>query len=84
MVVLSVPARAVTPRAAATPTEVSVVAGINDPKDPNIAVLEHMPAKLTVAKGTNVTWDIAGPEPHSVTFLPPGTRCRRASRPTRR
>jgi plastocyanin len=60
-------------RAAAAPTEVSLVAGVNDPKDPNIAVLEFLPAKLKVATGTTVTWDIAGPEPHSVTFVPPGT-----------
>jgi plastocyanin len=61
------------PRAAAAPTEVSLVAGVNDPKDPNIAVLEFLPEKVKVAKGTTVTWDIAGPEPHSVTFVPPGT-----------
>lgn len=73
MMALSVPAHAVAAHATAAPTEVSVVAGINDPKDPNIAVLEYMPSKLTVTKGTKVTWDIAGPEPHSVTFVPPGT-----------
>lgn len=70
---LAVPVQAATPRAAAAPTEVSLVAGVNDPKDPNIAVLEFLPEKVKVATGTNVTWDIAGPEPHSVTFVPPGT-----------
>jgi plastocyanin len=66
------PVQAASPRAAAAPTEVSLVAGVNDPKDPNIAVLEFLPEKVTVAKGTTVTWSIAGPEPHSVTFVPPG------------
>ena len=51
----------------------SLVAGVNDPKDPNIAVLEFLPEKVKVATGTTVTWNIAGPEPHSVTFVPPGT-----------
>ena len=69
---LATPVAAATPRAAAAPGEVSLVAGVNDPKDPNIAVLEFLPAKVKVAKGTTVTWDIAGPEPHSVTFVPPG------------
>ncbi len=73
LVALGGPARAATPRAAAAPTEVSLKAGVNDPKDPNIAVLEFLPEKFKVATGTTVTWDIAGPEPHSVTFVPPGT-----------
>ncbi len=63
-----------TPRAIAVPGEVSLVAGVNDTKDPNIAVLEYLPQSIKVAKGTNVTWEIAGPEPHSVTFVPPGTK----------
>jgi plastocyanin len=46
---------------------------LNDPKDPNIAVLEFLPQTVKVATGTTVTWEIAGPEPHSVTFEPPGT-----------
>jgi plastocyanin len=54
-------------------THVSIVGGANDPKDPNIAVLEFLPAKVKVAVGTTVNWKIAGPEPHSVTFVPPGT-----------
>ena len=73
LVAVAAPVQAATPRAVAAPTEVSIVAGLNDPKDPNIAVLEYLPAKVKVAVGTTVTWDIAGPEPHSVTFVPPGT-----------
>ncbi len=73
LVAVAAPVQAATPRAVAAPTEVSLVAGVNDPKDPNIAVLEFLPEKVKVATGTNVTWDIAGPEPHSVTFVPPGT-----------
>ncbi len=69
-----VPARAATPRAIAAPGEVSLTAGVNDPKDPNIAVLEYLPGSIKVAKGTDVTWKFAGPEPHSVTFVPPGTK----------
>ena len=72
LVALAAPVQAVAPRAAAAPTEVSLVAGVNDPKDPNIAVLEFLPAKVKVATGTTVTWEFAGPEPHSVTFVPPG------------
>jgi plastocyanin len=72
LVALAAPVTAAAPRAAAAPTEVSLVAGVNDPKDPNIAVLEFLPNKVKVATGTTVTWDIAGPEPHSVTFVPPG------------
>ncbi len=67
-------AQAATPRAIAAPGEVKLVAGVNDPKDPNIAVLEYLPASIKVAKGTNVTWEFAGPEPHSVTFVPKGTK----------
>jgi plastocyanin len=73
LVALSAPVQAATTRAAAVPPDVSLVAGLNDPKDPNIAVLEYLPAAIKVAKNTTVTWDIAGPEPHSVTFVPPGT-----------
>jgi plastocyanin len=58
---------------AAAAAGVALKAGLNDPKDPNIAVLEFLPESVTVAKGTTVTWEIAGPEPHSVTFVPPGT-----------
>ena len=73
LVAVAAPVQAATPRAVAAPTEVSLVAGVNDPKDPNIAVLEFLPEKVKVATGTTVTWEIAGPEPHSVTFVPPGT-----------
>lgn len=37
-------------------------------------MLEFLPSSIKVAKGTKVTWEIAGPEPHSVTFVPPGTK----------
>jgi plastocyanin len=72
LVAMALPAPA-TPRAVGAPREVTLQAGLNDPKDPNIAVLEFLPASLKVATGTTVTWQIAGPEPHSVTFVPPGT-----------
>ena len=90
LVALAAPARAgPAPR---RPPEVTLKAGLNDPKDPNIAVLEFLPESVKVATGTTVTWEIAGPEPHSVTFVPPGTdvppsaetRTRRCSRPRRR
>jgi len=61
------------PASAAPPSAVTLVAGLNDPKDPNVAVLEFLPASIKVATGATVTWEIAGPEPHSVTFLPPGS-----------
>jgi plastocyanin len=72
LVAVAAPVQAAAPRAAAAPTVVSLVAGVNDPKDPNIAVLEFLPEKVKVAKGTTVTWALAGPEAHSVTFVPPG------------
>lgn len=50
----------------------SVQAGMNDPKDPNIAVLQYLPQSITINAGGTVEWRIAGPEPHSVTFLAPG------------
>jgi plastocyanin len=74
LVALGMTAQASTPRAIATPSKVSLIAGINDPEDPNIAVLQFMPESIKVATGTDVTWEIAGPEPHSVTFVPPGTK----------
>ena len=70
---LASPARAAAPRAAGAPPEVTLKAGLNDPKDPNIAVDEFLPESIKVATGTTVTWEIAGPEPHSVTFVPPGS-----------
>jgi plastocyanin len=54
------------------PKDIEIGAGINDPKDANIAVLQFMPAKVTVAVGTPVNWEWNGTEPHSVTFLAPG------------
>ena len=71
LVVVAVPAHAA-PRARVA-TDVKLKGGLNDPKDPNIAVLEFLPQTVKVATGTTVTWEIAGPEPHSVTFVPPGT-----------
>lgn len=63
---------AATPRPAVTPTTVMLRGGLNDPKDPNIAVLQYLPSSITVVKNETVTWSIAGPEPHSVTFVAPG------------
>jgi plastocyanin len=54
------------------PDGIVVGAGINDPDDPNIAVLQFMPAALSVEVDTPVTWEWSGTEPHSVTFLPEG------------
>jgi plastocyanin len=72
LVVVAGPVHA-TPRGGPAPTGVTLQAGLNDPKDPNIAVLEFLPESIKVTKGTTVTWEIAGPEPHSVTFVAPGT-----------
>jgi plastocyanin len=47
-------------------------AGLNDPQDVNIAVLMFLPQSITVPVGATVEWQFAGPEPHTVTFLPPG------------
>jgi plastocyanin len=57
---------------AAAPEAYVVGAGINDPDDPNIAVLEFLPETITIEAGTDVTWEWAGAEPHSVTFVPEG------------
>ena len=54
------------------PSQVSVLAGLNDQQDPNIAVMEFLPAAVSIKAGAAVEWRFAGPEPHSVTFLPPG------------
>lgn len=51
--------------------EISLRAGVNDPEDPNVAVTEYLPESITVEAGTTVSWELAGPEPHTVTFLPP-------------
>ena len=49
-----------------------VGAGVSDPDDPNVAVLEFLPETITVEAGTDVTWEWEGAEPHSVTFVPEG------------
>jgi plastocyanin len=52
---------------------VTIHAGVNAKKDPNVAVLEYLPAKVTVKVNTPVSWSWKGTiEPHSVTFLKPG------------
>jgi plastocyanin len=57
----------------APPNKIEVKAGINDPNDRTIAVLQYLPAKVTVEAGTPVTWTWDETiEPHSVTFLAPG------------
>jgi plastocyanin len=58
--------------AADAPRRVTVKAGVNAAKDPTIAVLEFLPAKITVRTGTTVDWNWSKTiEPHSVTFLAP-------------
>jgi plastocyanin len=54
------------------PEGIVVGAGISDPDDPNIAVLEFLPEQITIEAGTDVTWEWSGTEPHSVTFVPEG------------
>ncbi|HXG42990.1 MAG TPA: plastocyanin/azurin family copper-binding protein [Dehalococcoidia bacterium] len=57
------------------PTATGIIAlraGLNDPQDVNIAVLEFLPESITVPMGTTVEWQFTGPEPHTVTFFPPG------------
>jgi plastocyanin len=51
---------------------VAVRAGVNDPKDRNIAVLAFLPQSVTVKAGGTVKWTASGPEPHTITFLPAG------------
>jgi plastocyanin len=58
--------------AVSVPDGIEIGAGLNDPKDPTIAVLQFLPAKVTVEVGTPVHWTWSGTEPHSVTFLAPG------------
>ncbi len=57
-----------------TPGVIALRAGLNDPQDVNIAVLEFLPESITVPVGTTVEWRLTGPEPHTVTFLAPGQR----------
>jgi plastocyanin len=54
------------------PDKIEIGAGMNDPKDANVVVLQFMPAEVTVEVGTPVDWAWSGAEPHSVTFLAPG------------
>jgi plastocyanin len=63
---------ATTTSGASGASTVTMRAGLNDPKDKSIAVLMYLPQSITVDTGTTVEWDTAGPEPHSVTFMPPG------------
>src|SRR5437868_2017537 len=59
-------------KADAAPAKVAVQAGVNDPKDRNIAVLAFLPASVTVKTGGTVQWLVPGSEPHTITFLPAG------------
>jgi len=61
---------------AGTPPTVRVTGGLNDSRDPTIVVNEYLPAEVTVPTGTTVTWTMAGPEPHSVTFPVAGASAR--------
>ncbi|MGH9273271.1 MAG: cupredoxin domain-containing protein, partial [Acidimicrobiales bacterium] len=56
----------------AVPDGIEIGAGMNDPEDATIAVLQFMPAQVTVEANAPVTWVWTGAEPHSVTFLEPG------------
>ena len=52
---------------------ITIKAGVSDPTHSQIAVLQYMPAKATVAVGQKVRWSWdETKEPHSVTFLAPG------------
>ncbi|MGH9224713.1 MAG: plastocyanin/azurin family copper-binding protein [Acidimicrobiales bacterium] len=53
-------------------SEVTLRAGVNEATDPTVAVLMYLPQSITVSEGTTVAWTLAGPEPHSVTFVPAG------------
>jgi plastocyanin len=54
-------------------SQLTVQAGINDPADRSIAIVQYMPAAITITAGTTVRWVWDGAvEPHSVTFFPPG------------
>jgi plastocyanin len=55
------------------PEAITIRAGANDPTHSQIAVLQFMPAKATVAVGQKVSWSWNDTkEPHTVTFFPPG------------
>jgi len=53
---------------------VTLHAGGTDPNDKNIAVLAFLPSVATVQVGSKVTWKVPGPEPHTVTFVPAGSK----------
>lgn len=53
-------------------SKITLRSGMNDPQDRTIAVDEYLPEAVTVTAGTTVEWTTAGPEPHSVTFMPGG------------
>ena len=61
-----------TTTAGPAPSTAKVQAGVNDPKDRNIAVLAFLPASVTIKTGATVQWTAPGPEPHTITFLPIG------------
>ena len=65
--------KSATKKGVVAPEAVTIRAGMNDPTHSQIAVLQFMPAKATVAVGQTVrwSWDLTR-EPHSVTFLAPG------------
>ena len=52
---------------------ITIKAGVSDPTHNQIAVLQYVPAKATVAVGQKVRWSWdETKEPHSVTFFPAG------------
>ena len=51
-----------------------IYAGLNDPTDKTIAVMSFLPSVATVEVGASVRWAFLGPEPHTVTFVPPGAK----------
>jgi len=54
---------------------INIKAGVSDPTHNQIAVLQYLPAKATVAVGQKVRWNWdETKEPHSVTFLAPGQK----------
>ncbi len=66
-------ARVQDPQTTLSPSTITVLGGLNDPHDPTIVVNEFLPSAVTVRTGTQITWEMAGPEPHSVTFVPAGS-----------
>jgi plastocyanin len=54
------------------PKSVVLRAGVNDPQDRNIAILEFLPESIAVKTGATVVFGFAGGEPHTVTFVPAG------------